>query len=552
MENPPPSSGAGDGVNNHAPPEAAPVPPAKPVEEASANLKSSEMPVQEPQKLAMPKSADGGPTLSISPNNNINSTVPKPPTQPTPKPDSWKEAPSSGGEISSAPIPTKAPTPAADKPKPPPGSTMSFITGATMGKSNNNNSAPPSSSAAPTKPLPPPPPAAPPATKPAPPVAAPAPTPSIATDAPSKANIPKKVEKEIEKPAAEIPVAKVIAASAPPPEPTITEPKKSDPPPVAAALPSVSSDTNISSTSQDVEMKDSDPAPPKEDVEMKDVAEEAPKEKKIDPPARNMDSTSPPMKDSTQPPMQELKKSPEEKKMPATKNDADKKSAAVDVGDKKKPLDGGSLNGVISTIKAAVADGGKKPSADEGDKKPAAAIPKLKIVGLAPKPSGFGGITGGGVPPSSLGPPSLSGNGSLPFSSAAASASASSGNAAAVSSSAMAPDFDDGLIIKGPGDDQVLHPSGRELKVEDALLYLDQVKLEFGDRPKIYNEFLEIMKNFKAQEVDTIGVINRVRTLFHGYNNLILGFNTFLPDGYKIEMRDMEPVFLGPGLPGTT
>jgi hypothetical protein len=62
------------------------------------------------------------------------------------------------------------------------------------------------------------------------------------------------------------------------------------------------------------------------------------------------------------------------------------------------------------------------------------------------------------------------------------------------------------------------------LKVEDALLYLDQVsllpipipsppcsssvtlilnsvkvKIEFSDQPKIYNEFLEIMKNFKAQ-----------------------------------------------------
>ena len=97
----------------------------------------------------------------------------------------------------------------------------------------------------------------------------------------------------------------------------------------------------------------------------------------------------------------------------------------------------------------------------------------------------------------------------------------------------------------------LLNPTGRELKVEDALLYLDQVKLEFGDRPRIYNEFLEIMKNFKAQEVDTIGVINRVRRLFHGYNNLILGFNTFLPEGYKIEMRDLEPVFVGPGLPGT-
>jgi histone deacetylase complex regulatory component SIN3 len=76
----------------------------------------------------------------------------------------------------------------------------------------------------------------------------------------------------------------------------------------------------------------------------------------------------------------------------------------------------------------------------------------------------------------------------------------------------------------------------RELKVEDALLYLDQVtelweltstdcslerlqsylalhsaltntqrmtflqvKMEFSDKPQIYNEFLDIMKNFKAQ-----------------------------------------------------
>mmetsp|Transcript_25802 Transcript_25802/g.51378 ORF Transcript_25802/g.51378 Transcript_25802/m.51378 type:complete len:834 (-) Transcript_25802:50-2551(-) len=91
----------------------------------------------------------------------------------------------------------------------------------------------------------------------------------------------------------------------------------------------------------------------------------------------------------------------------------------------------------------------------------------------------------------------------------------------------------------------------RELKVEDALLYLDQVKTEFGDRPRIYNEFLEIMKNFKAQEIDTPGVIKRVSNLFRGYNKLILGFNTFLPDGYKIELKDIEgqlnPVFSGPG-----
>eukprot|EP00635_Sarcinochrysidales_sp_CCMP3193_P004794 CAMPEP_0118891748 /NCGR_PEP_ID=MMETSP1166-20130328/1635_1 /TAXON_ID=1104430 /ORGANISM="Chrysoreinhardia sp, Strain CCMP3193" /LENGTH=886 /DNA_ID=CAMNT_0006830423 /DNA_START=90 /DNA_END=2747 /DNA_ORIENTATION=- len=82
----------------------------------------------------------------------------------------------------------------------------------------------------------------------------------------------------------------------------------------------------------------------------------------------------------------------------------------------------------------------------------------------------------------------------------------------------------------------------RELKVEDALLYLDQVKAEFGDRPEIYNEFLEIMKSFKSQEIDTPGVIHRVSTLFKGYGKLIYGFNTFLPEGYKIdvppELRD--------------
>ncbi|CAJ1938952.1 unnamed protein product [Cylindrotheca closterium] len=80
----------------------------------------------------------------------------------------------------------------------------------------------------------------------------------------------------------------------------------------------------------------------------------------------------------------------------------------------------------------------------------------------------------------------------------------------------------------------------KELKVEDALLYLDDVKKEFGHRPRVYNEFLAIMKNFKSQEVDTPGVIEKVSKLFRGYNNLILGFNKFLPNGYKITTEDLK------------
>lgn len=40
--------------------------------------------------------------------------------------------------------------------------------------------------------------------------------------------------------------------------------------------------------------------------------------------------------------------------------------------------------------------------------------------------------------------------------------------------------------------------------------------------------------------IDTPGVINRVSNLFKGHPELIVGFNTFLPPGYKIEVQANE------------
>ncbi|KAJ2162455.1 hypothetical protein GGF46_000696 [Coemansia sp. RSA 552] len=79
---------------------------------------------------------------------------------------------------------------------------------------------------------------------------------------------------------------------------------------------------------------------------------------------------------------------------------------------------------------------------------------------------------------------------------------------------------------------------GRPLNVSDALSYLDLVKSQFQDRPEVYNQFLEIMKEFKSHAIDTPGVIERVSRLFHGSPSLIQGFNTFLPPGYRIECSD--------------
>ena len=36
-------------------------------------------------------------------------------------------------------------------------------------------------------------------------------------------------------------------------------------------------------------------------------------------------------------------------------------------------------------------------------------------------------------------------------------------------------------------------------KFQDALSYLDQVKVRFVDHPDVYNKFLDIMKDFKSQ-----------------------------------------------------
>ncbi|KAH7846362.1 hypothetical protein Vadar_013012 [Vaccinium darrowii] len=80
----------------------------------------------------------------------------------------------------------------------------------------------------------------------------------------------------------------------------------------------------------------------------------------------------------------------------------------------------------------------------------------------------------------------------------------------------------------------------QKLTTNDALSYLKEVKDMFQDQREKYDMFLDVMKDFKAQRVDTTGVIARVKELFKGHNNLIFGFNTFLPKGYEITVIEEE------------
>ena len=45
----------------------------------------------------------------------------------------------------------------------------------------------------------------------------------------------------------------------------------------------------------------------------------------------------------------------------------------------------------------------------------------------------------------------------------------------------------------------VLAHYDNEPDMQDALSYLDQVKVQFAGEPQVYNQFLDIMKDFKSQ-----------------------------------------------------
>ncbi|KAK6777662.1 hypothetical protein RDI58_024380 [Solanum bulbocastanum] len=40
--------------------------------------------------------------------------------------------------------------------------------------------------------------------------------------------------------------------------------------------------------------------------------------------------------------------------------------------------------------------------------------------------------------------------------------------------------------------------------------------------------------------IDHVGVIERVREFFKGHPSLLLGFNTYVPNGYEIMLNDEE------------
>ncbi|CAG9334351.1 unnamed protein product [Blepharisma stoltei] len=74
-------------------------------------------------------------------------------------------------------------------------------------------------------------------------------------------------------------------------------------------------------------------------------------------------------------------------------------------------------------------------------------------------------------------------------------------------------------------------------RVESARKYLTLVRNKFKEHGDKYEEFLQVMKAFKEQRMDTEAVCKRVQELFKGHRVLLLEFNKLIPQNYRISIE---------------
>jgi len=93
---------------------------------------------------------------------------------------------------------------------------------------------------------------------------------------------------------------------------------------------------------------------------------------------------------------------------------------------------------------------------------------------------------------------------------------------------------------KTDSPDATLSKMNHNEKREMALKYLRRVKLRYVSSPSTYKRFLEIMGDFKSRKLVVSDVIEEVKELFAGEEELMKGFNQFLPRGYSLFSDDQQ------------
>ncbi|MBA0829375.1 hypothetical protein Goarm_013984 [Gossypium armourianum] len=97
-----------------------------------------------------------------------------------------------------------------------------------------------------------------------------------------------------------------------------------------------------------------------------------------------------------------------------------------------------------------------------------------------------------------------------------------------------------GVVAKGGGGGGEGSTSSEETR-NATERYLKEVTKTFEDQQEKLVMFHEVMNDFGTERTDVAGVVERVKELFKGHNNLLKGFNFFLPMGDEITIDKDEP-----------
>ncbi|CAJ2651227.1 paired amphipathic helix protein Sin3-like 3 [Trifolium pratense] len=81
---------------------------------------------------------------------------------------------------------------------------------------------------------------------------------------------------------------------------------------------------------------------------------------------------------------------------------------------------------------------------------------------------------------------------------------------------------------------------GKKLTEDDALAFLKAVKDVFKDEEENFNYFMEIMIDYREKRIYFDDLMTKVKELFKGHDDLIIGFNIFAPSDYQIQVSQEE------------
>ncbi|KOM28234.1 hypothetical protein LR48_Vigan511s005700 [Vigna angularis] len=85
---------------------------------------------------------------------------------------------------------------------------------------------------------------------------------------------------------------------------------------------------------------------------------------------------------------------------------------------------------------------------------------------------------------------------------------------------------------------------GKNMTKLEAVKYIKEVQKTFKDEKEKFEVFLKIMTDYRLHRIDVGTVVEKVKEILEDHDDLISGFNQFLPKGYEILLPPKDTIQL--------